>query len=278
MVAVTALTVTIMRDGLADKVSKDRVVRAPYPIRQDNGEATENMQLNTADITTPDEQPPSARRLMGSTRDAVLYPANKAVDTQAQPAIIRVPKRSGRESTAIKSSSVLDGDEDTAVPSTAPEEDPSPVLNEHVEDQVDAEDAAHLDLRDEVDTPASDTVQPSTALEYHDSTDTEADQSAMDGAVPSANRQNISDISDGPEPSRIFSRMRKNRSLHYAFDKIVAHDVTGPGPVYKIRWTSLPSSEDTWESTWNIPYNAVARYHRRNGLDTPHFYKYPRQK
>ena len=54
VVAVTTSTVTIMRDGLIDKVSKDRVVRAPHPIRQDNGEAAENMQLNPADSTTPD--------------------------------------------------------------------------------------------------------------------------------------------------------------------------------------------------------------------------------
>ena len=57
VVAVTTSTVTIMRDGLADKVSKDRVVRAPYPIRQDNGEAAENVRVKPADSTTPDEQP-----------------------------------------------------------------------------------------------------------------------------------------------------------------------------------------------------------------------------
>ena len=100
----------------------------------------------------------------------------------------------------------------------------------------------------------------------------------MDGEELSANRQTFSDISDGPEPSRSFSRMRKTRSLHYAFDKIVDHDLTGPEPVYKIRWTSRPSSEDTWESIWNIPYNAVAGYHRRNGLEPPPFYKDPGQK
>ena len=60
---------------------------------------------------------------------------------------------------------ILDADEDTTVPSTAQEEDPSPVLNEHVEDQVDAEDAAQLDLQDEAGTPATDTVQPSTVLD-----------------------------------------------------------------------------------------------------------------
>ena len=97
------------------------------------------------------------------------------------------------------------------------------------------------------------TVQPSTVLDNPVSTDTEAEQSAMNGAELAANRQNISDISDGPEPSRTFSRMRKTRSLHYAFDKIVDHDLTGPEPVYKIRCTSRSSSEDTWESIWNIP-------------------------
>ena len=56
------------------------------------------------------------------------------------------------------------------------------MLNEHAEDQVAAEDAAHLDLQDEAGIPAMDTVQPSTVLEYHESTDKEADQSAMDGA------------------------------------------------------------------------------------------------
>ena len=91
----------------------------------------------------------------------------------------------------------------------------------------------------------------------------------MDGAEPSANGQNISDIPDGAQPSRPFSRMRKTRSFHYAFDKIVDHDVTGTETVYRIRWTSRPSSEDKWESIWNIPYNAVAAYQCRNGLDSP---------
>ena len=138
------------------------MVRAPYPIRKENSEAAEDLQVNPADSTTPDEQPPSARSLTGSTRDAVLYLANRAIDTLAQPAIIRVPWRSSRETTAINPSSVLDSDEDTAVPSTAQEEDPNPVLNEHVEDQVDAEDAAQLDPQDEAGTPAMDTVEPST--------------------------------------------------------------------------------------------------------------------
>ena len=139
-----------MRDGLADEVSKDRVVRAPYPIRHGNGEAAENMQLNPADSTTPDEQPPTARRLTGSTRDAVLYPANKAIDKQAQPAVIQVLRRPSRETTAINPSSVLDSDENTAVPSTAQEEDTSPVLNAHVEIQVDVQEGSQIDPQDEV--------------------------------------------------------------------------------------------------------------------------------
>ena len=150
--AVTNSTDTIMRDGLADKVSKERVVRAPEPIRQDNGEAAENVRVNPADSTTADEHPPSDRRLTGSIRDAVLYPANRAIGTQAQPAAIHVLRRSSRETTAIKPSLVLDSDKNTAVPSTAKEEDPSPVLNEHVEDRVAAEDAAHLNPQDEVGT------------------------------------------------------------------------------------------------------------------------------
>ena len=106
------------------------------------------MQLHPADSTTPDELPPSAKRLTGSTRDAVLYSANRAIDTQAHPTIIRVPRRSSRETTAVNLSSVLDSDEDPAVPSTAQEEDPSPVPNEHVEDEVDAKDTAQLNLED----------------------------------------------------------------------------------------------------------------------------------
>ena len=78
-----------------------------------------------------------------------------------------------------------------------------------------------------------DIVQPSTVLDNPVSTETDADQSAVDGAELPANRQNISDISDisdGPEPSRTFAIMRKSRSIHYAFDKIADHDLTGTDP------------------------------------------------
>ena len=182
----------------------------------------------------------------------MIYPANRAIHTQAQPAATHVHRRSSRETTAINPSTVPDSDEDTAVPSTAQEEDPIPVYSEHVEDQVDGEDSAQLDLQDEAGTPAMDTVQPSKVLDNPVSTDTEADQSAMDGAELPANRQNISgisDIPDGPEPSRTFSRMRKSRSIHYAFDKRVDHDLTGTDPVYRIRWTNRPSSVDNYSSS-----------------------------
>ena len=181
------------------------MVSAPNPFLEDNGEAAANVQVNPAASTTPDEQPPSARRRTGSTRDAALYRANRAKDTQSPPAIIGVPRRSGREATAINPIYVLDGGEDTTVPSTAREEDPSPVLNKHFEDQIAAEDAAHLDLQDEAGTPDMDTVQPSTVLEYHDSTGKEADQSAMDGAEPSANRkifQIFKMVLNAPAPSQ----------------------------------------------------------------------------
>ena len=125
-----------MRDELADKVSKERVLNAPYPIRRDKGQAAESVQVNPAGSTIPDEQPQSASILTGSNRDAVLYPVSRATEKQGQPALIRALRRSSRETTAINPSLVLDSDEDTAVPSTAQEEDPSPMLYEHVEDQV----------------------------------------------------------------------------------------------------------------------------------------------
>ena len=119
VVSVPTSTVTIMRGGLADKVSKDRVVRASYPIRQDNGEAVKDMKVNPANSTTPEEQPPSARKLTGSVRDAVPYPADRAIDNQAHPVVIRVPRRSSRETAVINPSPVLDSEEDIAVPSAA---------------------------------------------------------------------------------------------------------------------------------------------------------------
>ena len=62
---------------------------------------------------------------------------------------------------------MLDSDECTAIPSTAHEEDPSDVLNGHLEDQVDAQDGAQPDLQDDAGIPATDTLQPSNVLEYH---------------------------------------------------------------------------------------------------------------
>ena len=98
MVAVTTSTVTTLRDGLTEQVSKDGVVLASETFPQDYSEAAENVKVNPADSTTPDVQPPSVRRLEsqlpsieGSTRDAVLYPANGAIDTQALPDVICVP-------------------------------------------------------------------------------------------------------------------------------------------------------------------------------------------
>ena len=104
---------------------------------------------------------------------------------------------------------MLHSDKDTAVPSTTQDEDPSPVLNEHVEDQVAAEDAAQLDSQDEGGTTATDAVQPSAVIDHYKLSDTEVDQCAKDGQEPSANRQNVSDMPDGPETSRTFSIIRK---------------------------------------------------------------------
>ena len=43
-----------MRDGIADKISKDRVIRAPSPQRQTSGETESNTPVKPADCTTPE--------------------------------------------------------------------------------------------------------------------------------------------------------------------------------------------------------------------------------
>ena len=80
------------------------------------------------------------------------------------------------------------------------------------------------------------------------------------------------------EDSRVcesFSRMRKTKNPHYAYDRIVAHDFSRADPEYKVRWTNRPSNEDSWEPRWNLPFNAVNAYHRRQGLEALEFYKDP---
>ena len=48
VVGITAHTVTIMRDGSTDKISKDRVIRAPSPQRQMPGATEGNTPVNPA--------------------------------------------------------------------------------------------------------------------------------------------------------------------------------------------------------------------------------------
>ena len=79
VVSVTIHAVTIMRDGIADKISKDCVIRAPSPQRQTSGATERNTADNPADCTTPEASSTATPRLTGSSQDAVLHPAKRAV-------------------------------------------------------------------------------------------------------------------------------------------------------------------------------------------------------
>lgn len=84
-VIVATHTITVMRDGIADKISKDLVIRSPSPQRQNSGGTECDTQVGPADCTTLEALSTATPWLTGSSKDALLYPGNKVVDLQRMP-------------------------------------------------------------------------------------------------------------------------------------------------------------------------------------------------
>ena len=263
-----------MRDGIADKVSKDRVIRAPTPQRQTSGETESNTAVNPAECTTPEASSTAIPRLTGSSQDAVLYPANRAVDLQRMPTSIENPRLPRRAKTEVNPNVVLDDADENNTEST---------VNESQEHTAAPDDESQInDAPSTEDSDGTDTVRSARQAEPPDSNEnaTKADASANPSteAVPTDKTETPSQTQSDPESTwkpRRFSRMRRTKNPHYACDRIVAHDFSRSDPECKVRWTNGPSNEDSWEPRWSLPFNAVNAYHRRQGLEVPEFYKDP---
>ena len=145
VVSVTTNTVTIMRDGIADRISKDRVIRAPSSQRQTSGATESNAPVNPADCATPEASSTATPRLTGPSQDAVLYPAKRAVDLQRMPTSIKIPRLSSRATTEVNPNVVLDdADEDNTESTVNESQDHTTVPEDRpqINDVPNKEDAA----------------------------------------------------------------------------------------------------------------------------------------
>ena len=203
-----------------------------------------------------------------------MYPAKRAVDLQRMPTYIEIPRLSSRATTEVNPNVVLDD---------ADEDNTERTVNESQDHTAAPEDGPQInDAPSTEESEGTDNVPSARQAEPPDSNEnaTEADASANPSteSVATDKTQTPSQTQSEPESTskpRRFSRMRKTKNPHYVYDRIVAHDFSRSDPEYKVRWTNRPSNEDSWEPRWNLPFNAVNAYHRRQGIEVPEFYKDP---
>ena len=190
------------------------------------------------------------------------------------PTSIGVPRLSSRATTEVNPNVVLDdADEDNTESTVNESQDHTTVP----EDGPQINDVPSTEESDGTDTvPSALRAEPSdsneSAAEAHVSANTSTESVATD------NNETPSQIRSDPESTskpRRFSRMRKTKNPHYAYDRIFAHDFSRSDPEYKVRWKNRPINEGSWEPRWNLPFNAVNAYHRIKGLEAPEFYKAP---
>ena len=136
VVAVAATHITILRNGLSDTISKDRVIRAPVPQRNYRGNPVFGQELSTEDLgaATVPKQPPALPGLE-SSNDAIVYPPGAGPTNEGLPdpmslgdVIAQRPRGRGREE--IQPGIVLDDEgplHQEVQTSTASELEPSEV-------------------------------------------------------------------------------------------------------------------------------------------------------
>ena len=61
----------------------------------------------------------------------------------------------------------------------------------------------------------------------------------------------------------------KRQKRLYVVDRLVDHDDTPSGPVYRVHWQDCLDSEDTWEPLSHLRRSHVVRYHRQRRLPLP---------
>ena len=230
--------------------------------------------FHTADCTIPEASSTATLRLTGSRQDAVLYPANRAVDLQRMSTSIEISRVSSRATTEVSPKVVLDD---------ADEDNTESTVNESQNHTTVPEDGPQInDVPSTEDSDGTDTVpsarQAVPSYSNENATDADASANTTKEAVATDNTETPPRTRCDPESTskpRRFSRMRNTKNPHYAYDRILAHDFSRSDPEYNVRWTNRPSNEDSWEPRWNLPFNAVNAYHRRQGLEVLEFYKDP---
>ena len=206
VVSVKAHTVTIMRDGIAGKISKERVIRA---LHHPNARrlANRKTQAHHTDCTTPEASSTATPRLTSSCQEAVLYPANKAVDIQRMPTTIEIPLISSRVTTEIDPNVVLDDADEYNTERTVNESQDCTNVSEERNNVPSTEDS---DCADTVPSPRR--SEPSDG--NNDATEADVSANSNAGAI-------ATDTTGTPSPTRSdpgsiskvqrLSRVRKTR-------------------------------------------------------------------
>ena len=242
-------TITIMRDGLSDTVSKDRVIRAPAPYRNQDGCSAPRQAQSPERLLDTDEPEPSNNPNNGPNV-AINYPENRLVNVYDTPQsfsdVLRA--RRTRSSTEINPNAVLDDVEPTRQPSAS---------EAAVPPHFDGQSRTQM----QPTGPPVGSPGPNGSPRRPPSTDTPP-TSATATPQLSETATKVANNSQDPDPE-------------YVFHKLLEHDFLESVPRYLVKWNGYPTAEATWEPRGHIPFNAVSRYHHKNKLPLPEWYPDP---
>ena len=199
-----------MRDGLCDTVSKDRVIRAPAPYRNQDGCAAPRQAQSPERLLDTDEPEPSNNPNNGPNV-AINYPENRLVNVDDTPQsfsdVLRA--RRTRSSIQIHPNTVLDDEDPTRQPSAS---------EAAVRPHFDAQPRTQMQPTE----PPVGSPGPNVSPRRPPSTDTPP-TSATATPQPSETATEVANNSQDPDPE-------------YVFDKLLEHDFSESVPRYLVKW------------------------------------------
>ena len=230
-------TVTFMRDNLLERVSWDRIYKAPTPRGEASQASTaaagEETQSQDAQVDAPASQPTLAQPSTG--RDDNISPA----PTQSQ--------------------DLRDASQDRPLADETPP-------GGGTESQNDAHANEWLTLT---------TARPVRQVQYQDRESRPEDLETSPPATTEESDSppgNVAVDMDPPAP-RSFARFRRkgptvqphdgDAGQEFPVDKIMSYDPASDS--FRTRWTGYTAEHDTDEPSTNLPYNMVARFFNNKG-------------
>lgn len=264
-------TVVVETGNQHERISRERIVKAPLPSIEMNAASTQKDASNKkgpADMVheivldIPPLPNAAMKRVKKNGKGVISRPPWKDVSTQGFHSTMSIDYLKSNGVTQDISSSVFNDNRDMDPPNnlngTSENEGARVEHPMHRE-----EDPEETEIEEPIPsvTPIMDPLFSPSSSEVNEQTEEALDDDNEDEQVIE---------SDDVRPRSVEDGKNQDNNQEYIMERIVNMREGDDGqPLFEIKWYGYPSDENTWGPTSHIPRSHIVRYCKKKGIDLP---------